>query len=67
MTKRITKSSPISFRLHRSDEELFQRVLDTKWLSASEVARNCVTEWLRQQTENDLDTGTGYGNQMSGN
>ena len=51
MKRRITKSNPITFRLNLKDEELFTQVLDREYLSASELVRQLVSDWLREQTE----------------
>ena len=58
--RRITKSAPISFRLHRKDEDLFNTILDTDYRTASEVAREAVTEWLlRHNTQEQPNYGSG--------
>jgi|MDTB01.1.fsa_nt_gb Arc/MetJ-type ribon-helix-helix transcriptional regulator len=57
--RRITKSAPISFRLHRKDQDLFNSILDKDYLTASEVAREAVTEWLRHKTQEQPNYGTG--------
>lgn len=48
MTRRITKTKPITVRLNLRDEELFNQYLEREYLSASELLRQLVSDWLRQ-------------------
>lgn len=48
MTRRTTKTKPITVRLNLRDEEPFNQYLEREYLSASEVLRQLVSDWLRQ-------------------